>query len=445
MSGEMIDDRTGGVGGGSDVSPPCEHLSCTDPEIHEILNRETGRQREGLELIASENFVSGAVLEAMGSILTNKYAEGYPGKRYYGGCEFVDQAEDLARTRATALFGADHANVQPHSGAQANMAAYFALIEPGDTVLGMDLSHGGHLTHGSPVNFSGQLYRFLPYGVREEDERVDFDALAELARRERPALIVAGASAYPRTLPFERFAEIASEVGARLLVDMAHIAGLVAAEEHPSPVPWADVITSTTHKTLRGPRGGLILCSEEHAKAIDKAVFPGMQGGPLMHVIAAKAVALHEASAPSFRLYARQIVENASVLAEALEEHGYRLVAGGTDTHLLLVDLRNTELSGKDASAMLGRAGITVNKNTVPFETRSPFVTSGIRIGTPALTTRGMGPDEMRWIASRMHRVLGSVGDEAMIDEVHAEVRELTSSFPLVADPLNLADVEASA
>jgi glycine hydroxymethyltransferase len=445
MSGDMTDDRAGRPGGGSDVMPPCEHLSCTDPEIHGILDRETGRQREGLELIASENFVSGAVLEAMGSILTNKYAEGYPGKRYYGGCEFVDQAEDLARSRATRLFGADHANVQPHSGAQANMAAYFALIEPGDTVLGMDLSHGGHLTHGSPVNFSGQLYRFLPYGVREEDEHVDFDALAELARRERPALIVAGASAYPRTLPFERFAEIAREVGARLLVDMAHIAGLVAAKEHPSPIPWADVITTTTHKTLRGPRGGLILCRDEHAKAIDKAVFPGMQGGPLMHVIAAKAVALHEASAPTFRFYARRIVQNARVLAEALEEYGYRLVAGGTDTHLMLVDLRNTELSGKDASGLLGRAGITVNKNTVPFETRSPFVTSGVRIGTPALTTRGMGPDEMRWIAGRIHRVLGSAGDEAVLDQVLSEVRELTSAFPLVADPQTLGDVVVGA
>ena len=445
MSGDMTDDRAGRPGGGSDVMPPCEHLSCTDPEIHGILDRETGRQREGLELIASENFVSGAVLEAMGSILTNKYAEGYPGKRYYGGCEFVDQAEDLARSRATRLFGADHANVQPHSGAQANMAAYFALIEPGDTVLGMDLSHGGHLTHGSPVNFSGQLYRFLPYGVREEDEHVDFDALAELARRERPALIVAGASAYPRTLPFERFAEIAREVGARLLVDMAHIAGLVAAKEHPSPIPWADVITTTTHKTLRGPRGGLILCRDEHAKAIDKAVFPGMQGGPLMHVIAAKAVALHEASAPTFRFYARRIVQNARVLAEALEEYGYRLVAGGTDTHLMLVDLRNTELSGKDASGLLGRAGITVNKNTVPFETRSPFVTSGVRIGTPALTTRGMGPDEMRWIAGRIHRVLGSSGDEAVLDQVLSEVRELTSAFPLVADPQTLGDVVVGA
>lgn len=440
----MTDDRIEGTGGGSDVSPPCEHLACGDPEIHDILSRETERQREGLELIASENFVSSAVLEAMGSILTNKYAEGYPGKRYYGGCEVVDEAEELARSRATALFGADHANAQPHSGAQANMAAYFALIEPGDTVLGMDLSHGGHLTHGSPVNFSGQLYRFLPYGVREKDERVDFDALSDLARRERPALIVAGASAYPRTLEFERFAEIAQESGARLVVDMAHIAGLVAAQVHPSPVAWADVVTTTTHKTLRGPRGGLILCTEEHARAIDKAVFPGMQGGPLMHVIAAKAVALHEASAPAFQVYARRIVENARVLADALERYGYRLVAGGTDTHLMLVDLRNTELSGKDASGLLGRAGITVNKNTVPFETRSPFVTSGIRIGTPALTTRGMGPDEMLWIAGRMHRALGSAGDESVLDEVLAEVREFTAAYPLVADPHSLVDAAGS-
>ncbi|MCL7974229.1 MAG: serine hydroxymethyltransferase [marine benthic group bacterium] len=439
MSGNIpLDPVEAGFAGG-DVSPPCQHLSCGDPEIQAILQRETDRQREGLELIASENFVSGAVLEAMGSIMTNKYAEGYPGKRYYGGCEFVDEAEDLARDRATALFGADHANVQPHSGAQANMAAYFALLEPGDTVLGMDLSHGGHLTHGSPVNFSGQLYRFLPYGVRETDESVDFDALFELARRERPSMIVAGASAYPRVLPFERFAEIAREVGARLLVDMAHIAGLVAAGVHPSPVPWSDVVTSTTHKTLRGPRGGLILCTEEHAKAIDKAVFPGMQGGPLMHVIAAKAVALHEASAPTFRAYSERVVENARVLAEELSRLGYRLVAGGTDTHLMLVDLRTTDLSGKDASGALGKAGITVNKNTVPFETRSPFVTSGIRIGTPALTTRGMGPDEMRWIAARMHRVLQSANDDELLGEVHAEVREFTSDYPLVADPARLA------
>jgi len=426
--------------GETDVAPPRAHLAATDPEMLAVLEAETERQSEGLELIASENFVSGAVLEAMGSILTNKYAEGYPGKRYYGGCEHVDRAEELAIGRAKRLFGADHANAQPHSGAQANMASYFALLQPGDTVLGMDLSHGGHLTHGSPVNFSGQLYRFLPYGVRREDERVDFDALLELARRERPAMIVAGASAYPRTLPFERFAEIARDVHARLLVDMAHIAGLVAAGVHPSPVPWSDVVTTTTHKTLRGPRGGLILCREEHGKAIDKAVFPGMQGGPLMHVIAAKAVALHEASTPAFRAYAERIVENARVLSEGLRGSGYRLVAGGTDTHLMLVDLRTTDLSGKDASGLLGRAGITVNKNTVPFETRSPFVTSGIRIGTPALTTRGMGPSEMRWIAERIDRVLRSGGDEDVLASVRAEVHELTASFPLVAEPSTFLD-----
>ncbi|MDT8435189.1 MAG: serine hydroxymethyltransferase [Gemmatimonadota bacterium] len=409
------------------------HLAEADPTIHEILQAEARRQREGLELIASENFVSGAVLEAMGSILTNKYAEGYPGKRYYGGCEEVDRIEDVARRRACVLFGADHANVQPHSGAQANMAAYFALLDPGDVVLGMDLSHGGHLTHGSPVNFSGRLYRFLPYGVRESDGRVDLEQLRDLARRERPRMIVAGASAYPRILPFEALAGIAAEVEAFLLVDMAHIAGLVAAGVHPSPVPWADVVTTTTHKTLRGPRGGLILCREAHATAIDKAVFPGMQGGPLMHVIAAKAVALHEARSESFTAYSRRVVENARTLGEELAAAGYRLVSGGTDTHLLLVDLRTTELSGKDASAMLGRAGITVNKNTVPFETRSPFVTSGIRIGTPAVTTRGMGPDEMRWIAARIDRVLRSGGDEAVLDDVLAEVRDLVAGFPLVA------------
>ncbi|MFQ5745788.1 MAG: serine hydroxymethyltransferase [Gemmatimonadota bacterium] len=404
-----------------------------DPEIYEAVRAEARRQREGLELIASENFVSGAVLEAMGSVLTNKYAEGYPGRRYYGGCEVVDVVENLARDRATRLFGADHANVQPHSGAQANMAAYFALIEPGDTILGMDLSHGGHLTHGSPVNFSGHLYRVVSYGVSAEDGRVDLDALAARARDEKPALIVAGASAYPRTLPFDRFAEIAADCGARLLVDMAHIAGLVAAGVHPSPVPHADVVTTTTHKTLRGPRGGLILCREEHAKAIDKAVFPGMQGGPLMHVIAAKAVALHEARGERFRRYAGRVVENARALAAALGRQGYTLVAGGTDTHLLLVDLRETDLSGKDAEEFLGRAGITVNKNTVPFETRSPFVTSGIRIGTPALTTRGMGTAEMQTIADMIDRVLRSAGDEAVVRRVREEVSEMSAAFPLVS------------
>ena len=421
--------------GETDVAPSCDHLEVVDPEVFSAIQAEAARQREGLELIASENFVSGAVLEAMGSVLTNKYAEGYPGKRYYGGCEQVDIVEDLARTRAKDLFGADHANVQPHSGAQANMAAYFAFLEPGDKLLGMDLSHGGHLTHGSPVNFSGQLYDVVPYGVREEDGRVDMDAVADLARREKPAMIVAGASAYPRTLDFEGFAAIAREVEAMLLVDMAHIAGLVAAGVHPSPVPFADIVTTTTHKTLRGPRGGLILCREPHARAIDKSVFPGMQGGPLEHVIAAKAVALHEAQSPAFRRYAARIVENARALAEGLMHRGWNLVSDGTDTHLLLVDLRATDLSGKDAEEYLGHADITVNKNTVPGETRSPFVTSGIRIGTPALTTRGMREPEMQAIAGLIDRALRSRGDEAVLTAVRSEVHELASQFPLVADP----------
>ena len=417
------------------VAPASEHLRLADPEVHAAIQAEAERQREGFELIASENFVSAAVLEALGSVLTNKYAEGYPGRRYYGGCEHVDTVEDLARQRARALFGADHANVQPHSGAQANMAAYFAFLRPGDTILGMDLSHGGHLTHGSAVNFSGQLYRVVAYGVRESDERVDIDAVQRLAAEHRPALIVAGASAYPRTLPFDSFAEIARDCGARLLVDMAHIAGLVAAGVHPSPVPWADVVTTTTHKTLRGPRGGLILCRAEHARAIDKAVFPGMQGGPLMHVIGAKAVALHEASSAGFRRYSEKVVENARALARGLTARGYRLVAGGTDTHLMLVDLRDTDLSGKDAEELLGRAAITVNKNTVPFETRSPFVTSGIRIGTPALTTRGMTPADMEEIASLIDRVLSSGGDADVVRTVRDEVLERSRAFPLIAPP----------
>jgi len=421
--------------GETDVAPSCDHLEVVDPDIYAAIKAEAARQHEGLELIASENFVSGAVLEAMGSVLTNKYAEGYPAKRYYGGCEYVDVVEDLARNRATALFGADHANVQPHSGAQANMAAYFAFLQPGDKLLGMDLSHGGHLTHGSPVNFSGQLYDFTPYGVRESDGRIDMEALATLARKVRPAMIVAGASAYPRTLDFEAFASIAAEVGALLLVDMAHIAGLVAAGAHPSPVPWADVVTTTTHKTLRGPRGGLILCRAEHARAIDKSVFPGLQGGPLAHVIAAKAVALHEAQSPAFRRYAHRIVANATALADALMEHGWKLVSGGTDTHLLLVDLRDTDLSGKDAEEYLGRADITVNKNTVPGETRSPFVTSGIRIGTPALTTRGMGVSDMRDIAGLIDRALRSGGDDDLLRRVREEVQERARQFPLVAYP----------
>ena len=428
---EMIDQSM--RAGETDVAPSCDHLEAVDPGVFAAIKAEAARQREGLELIASENFVSGAVLEAMGSVLTNKYAEGYPGKRYYGGCEHVDVVEDLARERAKELFEAEHANVQPHSGAQANMAAYFAFLQPGDKVLGMDLSHGGHLTHGSPVNFSGRLYDFVPYGVREEDGRVDMDALASMARRERPAMIVAGASAYPRELPFEAFASIARDVDAMLLVDMAHIAGLVAAGVHPSPVPWADIVTTTTHKTLRGPRGGLILCRAEHAKAIDKSVFPGMQGGPLEHVIAAKAVALHEAQSSAFVRYAGRVVENARALADGLMERGWKLVSDGTDTHLLLVDLRETDLSGKDAEEYLGRADITVNKNTVPGETRSPFVTSGIRIGTPALTTRGMGLSDMRAVALLMDRVLRSGGDEGTLESIRSEVQERASQFPLVA------------
>ena len=429
---EMIDETI--RLGETDVAPACDHLEVVDPEIFAAIKAEAARQHEGLELIASENFVSGAVLEAMGSVLTNKYAEGYPGKRYYGGCEHVDVVEDLARERAKVLFRADHANVQPHSGAQANMAAYFAFLQPGDKLLGMDLSHGGHLTHGSPVNFSGRLYDVVPYGVRVEDGWLDMDALASLARRERPAMIVAGASAYPRILPFEEIGAIAQEVGAMLLVDMAHIAGLVAAGVHPSPVPWADIVTTTTHKTLRGPRGGLILCKERHAKAIDKSVFPGMQGGPLEHVIAAKAVALFEAQSPAFVRYSARVVENAHTLADGLMERGWKLVSDGTDTHLLLVDLRDTELSGKDAEEFLGRADITVNKNTVPGETRSPFVTSGIRIGTPALTTRGMGPAEMNDIAGLIDRVLRSGGDVTELAAIRAEVQERALQFPLVAD-----------
>ncbi len=407
-------------------------LQAADPDVYTAILREAERQNSFLELIASENFVSVAVLEAMGSVLTNKYAEGYPSKRYYGGCEFVDVVEELARARATELFGADHANVQPHSGAQANMAAYFATIEPGAKILGMSLTHGGHLTHGSPVNFSGKLYRVVAYGVREDTGRIDYDEVRELARRERPGLIIAGASAYPRTIDFPAFEAIAREVGARLVVDMAHIAGLVAAGLHPSPVPHADIVTSTAHKTLRGPRGGFILCREELARAIDKEVFPGMQGGPLMHVIAAKAVAFGEALRPEFKDYARQIVANARALAETLVERGFDLVSGGTDNHLMLVDLRNKgELTGKAAEAALHEAHITVNKNTVPGETRSPFVTSGIRIGTAALTTRGMGEDEMRRIGGWIAEVLDNPGDEATHASVRARVHDLSASFPI--------------
>ena len=409
-------------------------LKQTDPAIHRLLVAEADRQEYQLEMIASENFVSQAVLQAMGSVLTSKYAEGYPGRRYYGGCEVVDEAERLAQSRLLQLFGAEHANVQPHSGAQANMASYFALIEPGDTILGMNLSEGGHLTHGSPVNFSGRLYKVVAYGVAPETHRIDFDRVRALALEHRPRLIIAGASAYPRLIDFEAFGEIAREVGARLLVDMAHIAGLIATGHHPSPVPHADVVTSTTHKTLRGPRGGLILCREEHAKAVDKQVFPGTQGGPLMHVIAAKAVAFGEALRPEFKTYSARVIENARALAEALLERGFTLVSGGTDNHLLLVDLRNKGVTGKDAEKSLDRAGITVNKNTVPGETESPFVTSGIRIGTPALTTRGFGPAAMRQIAELIERVIAARADEATERQVRAEVRELCTHYPLYGD-----------
>jgi glycine hydroxymethyltransferase len=405
-------------------------LSEYDPEVADIIRREVERQREGLELIASENFVSEAVLEAMGTPLTNKYAEGLPGKRYYGGCEFVDQVEQLAIDRAKQLFNAEHANVQAHSGAQANAAVYLAFLKPGDTVLGLDLSQGGHLTHGSPVNFSGLLYHAIHYGVGD-DGRIDYDQMREIARRERPKMIIAGASAYARIIDFEAFAEVAREIDAKFVVDMAHIAGLVATGLHPSPIPHADAVTTTTHKTLRGPRGGLILCKAEHAKVIDKAMFPGTQGGPLEHIIAAKAVALKEALDPSFTVYCRQIIANAQALALALANYGFDIVSGGTDTHLMLVDLRSRGLTGKVAEKALDLAGITVNKNTVPKETQSPFVTSGIRIGTPAVTTRGMKETEMERIAELINTVLSAPEDAALAARVRDDVRELASRFPL--------------
>jgi glycine hydroxymethyltransferase len=407
-------------------------LRTADPEIYDSIIKEADRQHAGLELIASENFTSIPVLQASGSVMSNKYAEGYPGKRYYGGCEFVDEAERLAIERCKELFGADHANVQPHAGALANMAAYMAAMKPGDTLLGMNLTHGGHLTHGSPVNFSGQLYKVAAYGVREEDGRIDYDVVRELARKERPRVIVAGASAYPRTIDFKTFGEIAREAEAVLVVDMAHIAGLVAGDAHPSPVPHADIVTSTTHKTLRGPRSGFIVCREAWAKPIDKQVFPGMQGGPLMHIIAAKAVAFREALQPEFKEYAANVVANARTLAHALLERGFDLVSGGTDNHLLLMDLRNRgELTGKIAEEALGRAHITVNKNTVPGEQRSPFVTSGIRIGTAAMTTRAMGAAEFRQIGNWIADVLENPADDATITRVGNEVNELCDEFPL--------------
>lgn len=405
-------------------------LSQVDPEIFETIQAEKRRQMSVIELIASENLVSKAVLEAMSSVLTNKYAEGYPAHRYYGGCDVVDIAENLARDRAKQLFGAQHANVQPHSGAQANTAVYFAALKPGDPVLGMNLSHGGHLTHGSPVNISGKYFNFVAYGVEKETERIDYAEVRRIAKEAKPKLIVAGASAYPRIIDFPKFREIADEVGALLMVDMAHIAGLIAAGLHPSPVPYAHFVTTTTHKTLRGPRGGMILCTEEWAAAINKAIFPGIQGGPLMHIIAAKAVSFKEALEPSFKEYQAQILKNAGVLAEEMVKKGFRLVSGGTDNHLMLVDLTPKGLTGRDAEVALDKVGITVNKNGIPFDTKKPTVTSGIRIGTPAVTTRGMKERDMKVIASLIDRTLSHVGDEAEQARVAAEVKELTAKFP---------------
>lgn len=406
-----------------------ENLEREDEKIAHLVEKEKERQENSIELIASENFVSKAVMEAMGSYLTNKYAEGYPSKRYYGGCHVVDEVEDLARERVKKLFGAEHANVQPHSGSQANMAVYFSILEPGDTVLGMDLSHGGHLTHGSPVNFSGRLFNFVSYGVDPETEMINYETVRELALKHKPKLIVAGASAYSRTIDFKTLREIADEVGAYLMVDIAHIAGLVATGLHPSPVPYADFVTSTTHKTLRGPRGGLILCKEKFAKALDKNIFPGIQGGPLMHIIAAKAVCFKEALEPSFKTYMEQVVKNAQALAEALESYGFKLVSNGTDNHLILVDLTNKDITGKDAEILLDSIGITLNKNTVPNETRSPFVTSGVRIGTPAITTRGFKEEEMREIASIINDAIKE--KEGDLEPLKARVKALCDKYPL--------------
>jgi glycine hydroxymethyltransferase len=408
-----------------------DFLAKQDEQVFNAIQLEMGRQRSKIELIASENFVSEAVMEAQGSVLTNKYAEGYPGKRYYGGCEYVDIVEDLARDRAKQLFGAEHVNVQPHSGAQANMAVYFTVLETGDTVLGMNLSHGGHLTHGSPVNFSGVQYYFVEYGVDPENQRIDYQDVLEKARQHKPKLIVAGASAYPREIDFKRFREIADEVGAYLMVDMAHIAGLVAAGLHPNPVPHAHFVTTTTHKTLRGPRGGMILCKEEFAKQIDKSLFPGIQGGPLMHVISAKAVALGEALTDDFKKYAGQVVANANRLGEALKNEGLNLVSGGTDNHLLLVDLRSIGLTGKVAEKALDEIGITTNKNGIPFDPEKPFVTSGIRIGTAAVTSRGFGLEEMDEVGSIIGLVLNNIEDEAKLNEARARVQALTNKFTL--------------
>ncbi len=411
-------------------------LAETDPEIAKAIQDETRRQAEGLELIASENFVSEAVLEAAGSVFTNKYAEGYPGRRYYGGCQHVDVVESLAIARAKALFGAEHANVQPHSGAQANMAVYFTLLKPGDTVFGMNLSHGGHLTHGHPLNFSGKLYNIVPYGVRRDTERIDYDQLALLAEEHKPKMIMVGASAYPRIIDFARIREIGNNVGTSIVTDMAHIAGLVAAGIHPNPVPHSDFVTTTTHKTLRGPRAGLILCRERYAKDLDRAVFPEAQGGPLVHIIAAKAVCLKEAAEPAFAAYQRQIVANAVRLASVLSASGLRLVSGGTDNHLMLVDVFSKGITGKAAEAALGKAGITVNKNTIPFDQNPPLVASGIRIGTPAVTTRGMREPEMELIGQYIARVLSSPDDDRVLSAVRAEVEQLCKRFPLYAERL---------
>lgn len=408
-----------------------DHLRQADPEVLKAMDLELQRQRNNIELIASENIVSEAVMEAMGTVLTNKYAEGYPGKRYYGGCEHVDIVEDIARNRAKELFGAEHVNVQPHSGAQANMAVYLAALKPGDTVLGMDLAHGGHLTHGSPVNASGLLYNFVAYGVEEGTFRIDYDKVRKAAFKHRPKMIVAGASAYPRIIDFEALGQIANDVGALFMVDMAHIAGLVAAGLHPSPVPHAHFVTTTTHKTLRGPRGGMIMCRQAWTQAIDKAVFPGTQGGPLMHVIASKAVALGEALQPSFKEYAEQVIKNAQVLASTLVEEGLTIVSGGTDNHLMLIDTRNINITGKDAEKVLDSVGITVNKNAIPFDPTSPFITSGIRIGTPAATSRGMDEAAMRVIGQVIAMTLKQPQDEAVLSKARGMVSDLTAQFPL--------------
>ena len=409
-----------------------KNLDVVDTEIQEAINKELSRQREKLEMIASENIVSKAVMQAQGSVLTNKYAEGYPGKRYYGGCEYVDVVEQLAIDRAKKLFGAEYANVQPHSGAQANTAVYFALLQPGDTILGMNLTDGGHLTHGSPVNISGKYFKIIPYGVDKETERIDYDELERLAKEHQPKLIVGGASAYSRVIDFERMAQIAKSVGAYLMIDMAHIAGLVAAGLHPSPVPYADVVTTTTHKTLRGPRGGLILCRDaEFGKQFNKAIFPGIQGGPLMHVIAAKAVAFKEALSDEFKVYQQQVLDNAKALADELVKKGFRIVSGGTDNHLMLVDLRSKNITGKEAQFLLDEIGITANRNTIPFEPLSPFVTSGIRLGTPALTTRGLKEEDIREVADIIADVIENREDSAVIEAAKAKVQAICKKFPL--------------